>query len=158
MNKQELQIAFDLHYQSIFTMCFNFLKHRENAEDIALSAFAEVCNRLDSIEFDKVKGFLIIVAKGKVVDLQRRNKVWKKITNRLTVEEPATIMHNQFDANGLLKNIDLLPPQMRQAIKLIYFEGYNRKEVAKITGKSENTVRNTVVAAIKHLKKRYETQ
>lgn len=156
ITNDELQTAFRLYYDNIYNLCYKCLDHVENAEDIAISSFVEVCDRRETLNFSEIKGYLIVTAKSKIVDLQRRNKIWRKVVKKMPKCDSLYCMPDLVDVkkmhNSVLSAMEQLPPKMKRALELMYIEGYNRNEVAKITETSPNTVRNTIVTALSKLK------
>lgn len=56
------------------------------------------------------------------------------------------------EQHELLEQIMTLPSKYRTAIHLFYYEGYSIKDISKLTGQKESTVRSHLTRARQRLK------
>jgi RNA polymerase sigma-70 factor (ECF subfamily) len=152
MTNRELETAFKLYKKNLFDLCYKCTGNYHDSEDIVLSAYMEVCSRLEEIDFDKVEGFLIVAAKNKVIDLQRRQKRFRKIKNSMQFDR-YTLPVDRFEGDRIISALEQLYPKMKEAVKLRHIHGYSRNQIAEIMGASRNTVRNNIAAGMSLLKK-----
>lgn len=148
MTISQFETAFQRHYKPILFFCHKCLRNQHDAEDTAMSVFLTLFEKLDSIRFETVQNYLVISARNKVVDFQRREKRFKNIV----IEVKEFDIDHRDDLQHLIKMIDQLPEKMKEGVLLQYVHGYSREEIAAMLNKSPNTVRNNNAAAMLKLR------
>lgn len=147
----------------------------EDAEDILQDVFyklAEADQMLKPIE--QISAWLFTVARNRIIDLYRKNKPESMSAFSTDKEEEdfvTEIGDLLYDTEGtpeteylkslvwteLEKALDELPQEQRMVFELNELEGMPFKEIAKITGETENTLLSRKRYAVLHLRKRLQT-
>ena len=135
------------HADMIYRIALQNLKNPDDANDI----FQEVCISLltkNAPLYDDVhiKNWLIRVTINKCKNF--RKSVWNTRTEPL---KPEFNTQENEDASAL-ELIYSLPINYRNVVYLYYFEQYTVPEIAKILGKSKNTVNSQLQRARKKLR------
>lgn len=140
---------------SIFRMCFLYLKDYHLAEDAAQETFIKAMYAYDSFRNQSSeKTWLTQIAINTCKNLMRTN--WFRLA-RNELKEDIQSLEDSYDTilekNSVLKAIMKLRENDRKMIVLYYYQELSMKEIAQITGKSENTVIQCVNRARGRLKK-----
>lgn len=132
----------------IYRIALQNLKNTTDAQDV----FQEVCLSLlikNAPLYDDVyiKHWLIRVTINKCKNL--RKSVWRTRTQELKPDSNSTCEQD----NSALELVLSLPKNYRNVVYLYYFEKYTIIEIAKLLGKSQNTINSQLQRARKKLRK-----
>ena len=125
--------AFDAYADGIFRYCFFRVFNRELAKDLVQDTFMrawEYASKGNKIE--NLKAFLYKIAHNLVVDESRKAKEYSL----------DALISQGFDAPSeeVLAVVSLLEEEYRDAVQMRHVEGFSPKEIAQITGESENVI------------------
>lgn len=151
MTKDQLQTCFLQYRDSIHKYCCRQINNTTDAEDILMSVFLELAQKVDAIDYLTAENYLRRSVRNKVIDYKRKKIYWcfLELFDVSAAQRPNDLWVHKHDACVLIQS---LPEKMREAIKLQYIDGYSREEVASIIGSSPNTIRNNISAGMKKLK------
>ncbi len=142
--KQFLEV-YKQNADAIFRYCLMRVSERELAKDIAQDTFTKVWQYAGKGEkITNLRAFLFTTARNLIIDQYRKKKV----------SSLDSLMEEGFDVGveieqGLFDKIDgaramafigSIPDKYRDAIYMQYVEGLSVKEIAEITGESENNI------------------
>jgi len=155
--------AFEMLYlkykDKIKYFVFNIVKDYDKAEDITQETFTYILqNRVrDDCSF---KYYIYLIAKSRAITYmnteKRRNDIAKKYLSKedeKIEKDVADIISKQEEKRELLKAIDMLNENYRNAIYLVKIEGLSCKEVAEILDISLQNVKNLIHRGKKELRK-----
>ena len=122
---------------TLFRVAFAILRNRTDCEDAAQNAVLKAYRNLDSLKERRYfKTWLISILKNECFDmLKRRHPTLDVAEQELSYEMAVP----DVDLN---RAFDRLSIEERLTITLYYYEGYDTREIAKITEVSEGTVRS----------------
>ena len=133
------------------------LRDQDDADDAVQDAFLNALTRLD--QYDERRPFgpwlLRIVANAALDRVRRRAiRAADPISDRLpqSASGPAEDAEHRMMLAQLEQALRELPERRRMAVVLFDVEGYEHKEIAKILGVPEGTVRSDVFHARRHLR------
>ena len=137
-------------------VAYSVVRHRQDAEDVAQEAFARAYSRFAQLrDRDRFRAWLVRTTWRLALDRQRAEK--RRLT-RETAAAPSTPHHTAEDeaaaqerAARLWTAIDALPEKLRIVIVLSAVEGYDVREVARLLGLPEGTVKSRLFLARKSL-------
>jgi RNA polymerase sigma factor (sigma-70 family) len=143
-DRRAFAVLIERHYDFIYRTACKWLGRRQDAEDIA----QEVCIKLASVlrSFDGRSAFtswLYRVTLNQVRDTQRSATRRGRYHDRLAEVHPEDEPPQQEDATAareLWAAVQLLPPQQREAVMLVYAEEKSHAEAGQIMGCKEATV------------------
>lgn len=140
---------------TIYRLCFSFLKNRTDAEDAVQTTFLKL---LDSKKVfsspEHEKAWLIVVSSNICKSLL--SHWWRK---RVDIEDCEPIpTPDQPDTRALFQAVLSLPARCKTVVYLYYYEGYSTEEIAGMLRKPVSTVRNQLSDARKLLEKRLEEE
>ena len=128
---------------TLFRVAFAILRNRTDCEDAAQNAVLKAYRNLDSLkQRSYFKTWLIQILKNECFDMLKRRRP------TVDVEEQGDLGYEMRVPDlDLNRAFDKLTPDERLAIALYYYEGYDTREIAKITEVSEGTVRSRLSRA-----------
>ena len=149
---------------AIFRHCFFRLSDREKAKDATQETFIRLWKYAsEGKEIISVRAILYKIANNLIIDEYRR-----KETFSLDQMQEETGFDIGYDVRGdietrdeydhALKIIKNLPDKYREALVMRHIDGMSVKEIAKITGDSENVISVRIHRAIEKLKNYHEKQ
>lgn len=169
INKDEK--AFFYFYKKNQPLIINYLRKkiadRQAAEEIAQDIFIAFLEGLRDFHFQcSLKTFLFIIARNKVVDYYRRNKIKKILFSHLpkfVVEEISAIFIDQdLERKEIEKKIkkifSFLPKEYRRILRLKYIEEKKVKQIAKILQISFKATESLLFRARKAFIKLYQLE
>lgn len=137
--EEEVAQIYSRHLKTVYRVCFMYMKSRHETEDMVQNTFIKLMK--DSTQFESEeheKAWLIRTATNLCLD-HFRNR-WTKTAFIDDIEEPAQEL--PFEVSDTLEKVMALPPKLKTAIYMYYYEGYSTGEIAEILGKKESTVRS----------------
>ncbi|MCL4512306.1 MAG: sigma-70 family RNA polymerase sigma factor [Bacteroidetes bacterium] len=157
---------------------FNFIRRnvptREEAEDILQDVLFQFVSGFEEIEFvDRISGWLMCVAKNKIIDSQRKKKpqAFRDVKIRIPGDESGDSLSLEDiipDFSGLPDEVywqnqswdeiedalDELPDEQREVFEMNEFEGMSFKEISEIKDEPINTLLSRKRYAVLFLRKR----
>ena len=122
---------------TLFRVAFAILRNRTDCEDAAQNAVLKAYRNLGSLkQRGYFKTWLISILKNECFDMLKRRRPTLDVTEQELSYEMAV---PDVDLN---RAFDQLSPEERLTITLYYYEGYDTREIAKLTEVSEGTVRS----------------
>ena len=122
---------------TLFRVAFAILRNRTDCEDAAQNAVLKAYRNLGTLKQRRYfKTWLIQILKNECFDMLKRRRPTLDVTEQELSYEMAV---PDVDLN---RAFDQLSPEERLTITLYYYEGYDTREIAKLTEVSEGTVRS----------------
>ena len=153
---QEMERLMDAYGDAVFRMCLLYLKDYHLAEDAAQETFIKAMNSYDSLRGKAAeKTWLTKIAINCCKNIMRSS--WFRLSRNELKEETTAqgrnILEQLDEYDSMAGAIMKLNSGDRQMILLYYYQELSMKEIAKIIGKSENTVSQRMNRARRRLKK-----
>lgn len=149
-SEHQVNQAIERYADMVQRICLLHLKNPHDTEDIFQKVFLKYTLYSGTFEnSEHEKAWLIRVALNACKDFLRDYYRKNKVSLETLSETPIT---GQQENRELLEAVLSLPPKMKDAIYLFYFEGYTGPEIGKIMRKSENTVYTLLARARAKLK------
>lgn len=146
---------FNRYYPMIHAFAYRLSLCPADAGDIAQDTFIQAARALGGFRREaSFKNWLYAIAANKSRDRHRQ----RARRARLTEEYAALDLANSIEAEsaqaaGVREALAGLPMEMREAVTLVYYEGLNHAEAARILGCAEATVSWRVFRAKQKLKR-----
>ncbi|MBE5959531.1 MAG: RNA polymerase sigma factor [Lachnospiraceae bacterium] len=159
MNSELLRTDKDLfskiyhkYVDTIYRISFSFLKNEDDAKDAVQEVFIKLLNSKKEYENEEhLKAWLIVTTSNYCKNIVS-NWWWK----RKTIEENAVYEKSTTGKDEVLELVLGLPDKYKIPVYLYYYEGYNSREISRIWGKPESTIRTYLQKAKKMLKEELE--
>jgi RNA polymerase sigma-70 factor (ECF subfamily) len=145
------------HADAFFRMVMRYVKNREDAEDVLITAFTKIFNRIDSFSYQgdgSLQGWMKKVVINEALMWLRRRHSFALVdsVSELTEEESLETLSN-MDAEDIYQMITQLPTGYRTVFNLYVVEGYAHQEIAAMLSITESTSRTQLFKAKALLKK-----
>ena len=154
-------VLFDHYYPRLYRYAFARLNNSQDAEDVAAEAFARVLRGLDKFRWRGAgfEAWIFRITKNLVVDRYRRGDaevidsevVGKVMPVEVDSPEIGTLAGEERDELNQL--IDRLPDEQREVVLLRFAAEMDTHEVAAITNRNANAVRQLQFRALTNLRK-----
>lgn len=152
---------FHKYNRKLYPFLLKIVKSQELAEELVQNIFFKIWNRKEKlISVETPQAYLYRMASNLALDelkrIARQERLLKEprvveLTNDWDNTTEETIYFNE--SKRLVDDaINALPPQRQRIFRMNKIQGLNYDEIAQELGISRNTVKNQLVAAVKHLK------
>ena len=145
---REIVRIVETYSDMLMRIALNRMNSIAEAEDVVQTTFERLMKRQPRFENrEHEKAWLIKTAIRICIDEARKNARHANVP--LNEEIAAAYSEESFE---LLDTVRQLPEQDRDAVYLYYYEEYTIKEIAKILGEREGTIRSRLSRARKKLR------
>lgn len=144
--------ALEYYGDMVLRTAFSLVKNPADAEDMAQEVFLTLVQRQPAFESpEHQKAWLLRATINRCKSHFR--SAWQRRTEGLdeTLAAPFTPAES-----GVLAAVEALPLKYRQVVYLHYIEGYSTGEIARLLGRSQNTVLSQLSRARAKLKDQLE--
>lgn len=145
--------AFTLIYRKfqpkVFFLIQRYISDTSQVEDIATETFLKLWTNRYRLETEKnIAGFLHITARNACIDsLRASKKEALKLQELLRMQQEGAddSLRDEVKAevvSRIHREIDQLPPKVKEVFKLAYIDGMSNEEIAALLGIRNQSVRN----------------
>lgn len=135
----QLERLFSMHHRSLYVSALSITKDSAAAEDAVHDALLAVSDI--KIRPDDLKAYLFKVVRNKaLMHVKQRAKFVEGELATDFIDSGSLNSENKLFVRQVLKEIEALDKDTQQIILLKLFSGLAFREIAEITGSSENTV------------------
>ena len=144
--------ALEYYGDMVLRTAFGLVKNLADAEDVAQEVFLTLVQRQPAFESpEQHKAWVLRASINRCKSHFRR--AWQRRTEGL--DENLTAPFTPAES-GVLEAVAALPMKYRQVVYLHYIEGYSTGEIARLLGRSQNTVLSQLSRARAKLKEQLE--
>lgn len=152
---EKLTFLMNRYGDSVFRMCYAYLKDYQLAEDVAQETFIQVYQHYGEFRNQSsIKTWIIQIAIN-LCKNQMRTHWWKiQLYQRIMeVEEEAEECYDSIlNQQIIFEEISKLPVKYREVILLYYYQGLKISEIAKILNKTDSAIKSRLTRAREKLK------
>lgn len=149
-------IIYTRYWRLIYAHIYKMLKDEEEAKDILQEMFSALWVKSDQIpEQQNFAGYLYVTARHKVLNVIRHHKCKNDYFNSLAryADEASEATLQYLDERDLMVAIEneiaALPPRMRQVFEMSRKENLSYKQIGKLLGTSDETVKKQMSRSLK---------
>lgn len=139
-------------YLPTYRFAFGLTKRKAESEDLAHEAFLKLARNINTLNSKNILAWLFTVVRNSFYDSLRKEK---KFTGA-DIQEEITASNRKAETDltsvDTDKLLDSLSATERELIMLRFWEGYDMKQISKITGKSHAATRKEISRIIKKLR------
>lgn len=150
--------VFHMHFQMLYQYSLQFLKSRQDAEDVVQEAFIRLWMHRDRIISESsLKSFLFVTTRNLLITRFNRNlssptfEDYLEYCNVVGSEDVSRIEYEEFLEN-LNRCIDELPPHQSRVVRMSKIEQLSNREIAEILGINEQSVKNNLSLGLKYIR------
>jgi RNA polymerase sigma factor (sigma-70 family) len=150
------QQLFDLYSAKMYALCYRYVRHAMEAEDIMVTAFAKIFERIDQFKGEgSFEGWIRRIMVNEALTFLRKSRTMYLETelDQADREPDYDRLSDHLEAEDLLKMIQELPAGYRLVVNMYAIDGYSHKEIAEHLGISENTSKSQLSRARVYLQK-----
>src|SRR5688500_3517979 len=150
------QQLFDLFSSKMYGICYRYVRHSMEAEDILVTAFAKVFDRIDQFKGEgSFEGWIRRIIVNEALTFLRKNRSMYLETDLEQADREPDYgkVSDHLEAEDLLKMIQELPAGYRIVFNMYAIDGYSHKEIAEALRISENTSKSQLSRARTYLQK-----
>ena len=141
--EQEFLKAYDSLSDAIFRHCYFRISDRDKAKDLAQDTFTKTWEYITKGgKIENIKAFLYRVANNLIVDEFRKKKELSLESLGESGFEPVSRddrdIRTDMEIKEVIRTIEKLEPDYREAVMMRHVEGMSVKEIAAVIGESEN--------------------
>ena len=161
---QALAEIYDRYAESIYRYAYRYVGDANLAEDLTSEVFLKLLQVLGTSRAprEQLQGWLYRVARNLAVDWfrQQAKEIPYSLNEELTPggDSPVTRLEEQQLHQDLREAISKLTPSQQQVIVLRFGEGRKIREIGRLMGKSEGSIKAIQYRAMKRLRKMLENQ
>lgn len=160
--KLKIEQLYDAYHRDVYHFALYFTNNKQEAEDITQETFLKVLKQLNRLEDNsKVKTWLLSIARNTAVDIHRRQKIRRLLTEKISVQpvvkevqKPLDILERNEDLQEVQEALMTLKSHDRTIIICRMLKEYSIQETAAILGISEVKVRVDFHRAMARLRKK----
>lgn len=154
-NRQAQQQIYSRFSSKMLSVCRQYIKDIQLAEDVMITAFMKVFTNLKSFEYKgSFEGWIRRIMVNECISYLRVQKKVKFAEDEFFVEESFNDIDSQFTVDQIQFLIDALPDGYKMVFNLYAIEGYKHNEIAKMLGINEGTSKSQ----LSHARKMLQTQ
>jgi len=145
---QEFMEIYNRQVDTVYRLCYSFMKHHADAEDLTQETF------------------LKLLASGKTFENERHEKAWLIVTASNLCKDALKKWWRRWEDIGQFEHLAAEPkadctvheailrlkPDYKTAVYMFYYEGYTTAEIALYVNCPESTVRSRLKRARSQLK------
>ncbi len=159
--KAEFTKAYDEYADAIFRHCYFRISDRERARDLMQETFIKTWDYIlkNDERIDNLRAFLYRTANNLVIDEYRKAKGNQSLETlqeagfQVGVAEAVTgRVGAKLEAEQILEVIEQIDSKYREAVIMRYMDGLTPKEIAEITGETQNNISVRINRGLKQLR------
>jgi RNA polymerase sigma-70 factor (ECF subfamily) len=159
-NRDALAEIYRRHAGAVFGLARRVLVEQSLAEEVVQEVFLALWRRPERFDPDRgsLRSYLLAVAHGRSVDLVRAESSRarrEEREGRLRAESGYDVEREVLDmamAERIREALSTLRDEERRPIELAYFSGHTYREVARIQGEAEGTVKTRIRMGLNHIR------
>ena len=147
---------YDTYSSKMFTLCRRYIKDSMEAEDVLVTAFTKILDRIGQFKGEgSFEGWIRrIVVNEALTYLRRHRSMYLETDLEMADREPDyNSISDHLEEEDLMKMIQELPGGYKIVFNLYAIDGYSHKEIAEQLGISENTSKSQLSRARTYLQK-----
>lgn len=138
MDIKEYNLIVDKYSDDLFRFALRYTGDEDESNDAVQDSFVTLWEHRWEVGADGAKGYLMRVLYRRLVDRYRQRK---KLTGEEMIPDESYSPHNDYELHDSIeKMLTTLPDTQRMLLLMHDLEGYSYKEMAEITGLSEQQV------------------
>ncbi len=151
-NRQAQQLIYSKFAPKMLSVCRQYVKDLQHAEDLMITAFMKVFSNLKNFEHKgSFEGWIRRIMVNECISYIRAHKKVSFLEDEYYTEESFNNIESNFSVNDIQFLIDSLPEGYKMIFNLYAIEGYKHQEIATMLGINEGTSKSQLSHARKML-------
>ncbi len=144
----------------IFNFAFRYSNDREFAAEVVQKTFIHVFEKINQLnDASKLRAWIYRIAsnccasEGRSKQRHQTSMLNQEVFARTDHATPASHLEREETRNTVKEVLQLIPPEQRQVIIMKEYDGLKFREIAEITGESENTIKSRMYYGLDAMRK-----
>jgi RNA polymerase sigma-70 factor (ECF subfamily) len=166
---KEIYVAelFQRHAEKVYIIALSQLKEVNASKDLVMTVFEKVIKNLKTTDVKSFSNWLYTITRNECMSKHRSNATYQKkldewsnseksLTNNVDKDALFRLINREDKAmtkKKLAQALNSLKTNQRTCIQLFYFENKSYKEIASLTGFSDNEIKSYLQHGKKNLRK-----
>ena len=151
-NRHAQQKIYSKYAPKMLSICRQYIKDLQQAEDIMITAFMKVFTNLASFEHKgSFEGWIRRIMVNECISFIRVQKKVSFLEDEFYIEDSFNNIDSHFSVEDIQSLIDGLPDGYKMVFNLYVFEGMKHREIAKMLGINEGPSKSQLSHARKML-------
>lgn len=151
--EQAFGALFRRHYEALHAFVYRLCLDASGAEDIVQDAFIKAARSLHGFRGEaSFRNWLYRIAMNTTRDWQRTTIRRREAAEEMTLQAGESSAERPADFGSVQEALAALADEMRHVVVLVYYEGLNHAQAARILGCAETTVSWRIFRAKRQLK------
>lgn len=160
MEKYEQERIYDLYFDTVYKVCFLYMKNHADAQDLTQETFCQMIRKPFRYESDeKAKAWLIVSASNLCKNQLKKWWIRKTVSYEDGIGEK---LENISGVDGKVSDVyrTVMSLEEKYAIPtyLYYYEGYTTAEIATLLNVKQSTIQTRLAKARKILRLEFEEE
>ena len=155
------RLLYDTYSSKMYAICYRYVKDSMEAEDILVTAFTKVFEKIGQFKFEgSFEGWIRRIVVNEALTCLRKNRSMYLETELKQVDYDPNYknLNDHLETEDLLRLVKELPAGYRIVFNMFAIDGYSHKEIAESLGISENTSKSQLSRARIYLQKQLKEQ
>ena len=148
------------YWEKLYVYAYNLLDDKQVCEDVIQDVFVDFWSKKDKVLISNLSHYLYQSVKFKIFNVFRNGKIAKKHIERINVikfvNSTEESLNFQELENSLHNLLSQLPNRCREIFYASRYENLSHVEISKKYNISNQTVKNQVSKALKHLRDSFD--
>lgn len=162
-DEEAFNTLYQRHWAMVYQQVYRILRDDDECKDVVQEVFSNLWLKREQLaENTNIGAFLYVQGRNRVFNLIAKQRVRQDHLNSIAQFIEKADMHaiNLLEEKEIIarieREIDQLPPRMREIFILSRKEGHSHREIADVLGLSEQTVKKQVQNALKIIKPKFQ--
>ena len=148
---------YERYWRVIYSHVYNMLRDEVEAKDVLQEVFSDIWLKREQ-QYANLSGYLYVSARHKVINLVRKSKFQGAYLESLArfATECSTTTLERLDEKDLAaaieREVQALPPRMKEVFELSRKENLSYKEIALRLGTSDKTVKKQMYKSLQQIR------
>lgn len=141
---------YEKYADRVFRYALTLLRDPHSAEEVVQETMVALWQKANSFRGDsRVSTWIFGIARNQAHSLLRRRRGEPPPPEPLVLPDPAAAVDRE---TRVLAALGKLPPEQREVVVLAFYQGLSYREIARVQGVSENTVKSRMRLAKEKLR------
>ena len=160
-DKRKLELLYEKYNRLMYVVAMRVLHHPQDAEDACLTSWEKVIknlDKIDKIDCQKTKSFLVIIVERTAIDLYRKNQKKNQKVQEMDEFEtsPFFCKHERgYGESEMMEVFHKIPKLYAEVLILRYVNELGVSEIAELLNIKQNTVSKRIARGIAIIRKEW---
>ena len=160
-DKRKLELLYEKYNRLMYVVAMRVLHHPQDAEDACLTSWEKVIknlDKIDKIDCQKTKSFLVIIVERTAIDLYRKNQKKNQKVQEMDEFEtsPFFCKHERgYGESEMMEVFHKITKLYAEVLILRYVNELGVSEIAELLNIKQNTVSKRIARGIAIIRKEW---